>query len=1475
MYSLRVYYGNKLKEFDVDEKSKNFFGNFKKCNLHIDEVPKLRASGNRVIINDNGYISGRKKLAFNDYNVIDYLNRIGVIVYKKDRNNVLNIDLSAVDKVNIGSDDDNDIVIKCEYMNGKHLILEREADIWKFTDNNTINKTYQNGEMKSQGILANNDIISIGLAEIKYENQVLSIIFDGEISNNIKNEKIIRTIDSIEEPYPYYFRQSPRLRADVPSEKFEIQPAPNIGEKPKVSLLSVVVPPLLSVGIMFAVSYFVMGTMTTLLFSAPMAIIGVFMSIGRYRDEKAKYKEKEELRYKKYDDYINSEVDKIENLAKSQRSILLNDNPSTLQCIHLVDGPKRTLYDRRWTDNDFMYIRLGSGTVPSNFTIGAPQENKLALEVDELHDTPNNIAKKYENIENCPVVMNFGDHAVCGLIGDRDRCISLSKNILVQTTAHHSYDDLRVVLICDERETDEFAFARFMPHIYDNDKSKRYFANTKETADNILDEINEELNKRLKVEDQFDDNNEEKRPFYLFVFASIDLTSQHPIIRKVPYASKKYGFGFIFLWDNLYNLPKDCYYVCELKNRFIVFEKDRAQLKTEFNLDYVKNSDYEYYARGLAPIRIDIAKKSTGLPRVITFLQGFNVNKPSELNIKENWENVAPEKSMAVPIGVLENGKDFLFDINEKAYGPHGLVAGMTGSGKSEMVQSWILSMCVKFPPTAVNFVLIDFKGTGLILPFKNLPHLAGTISDLDTSIGRNLIALENELNRRKSLLNKYGVNNISNYLKLVREGKAKEDLPYLFVVIDEFAEFKLKFPEFMQAVNSIFAIGRTLGVHIILLTQKPSSVIDDKMNANTRFRWCLKVANSQDSRDMLHHADAAKITNPGRAYVQVGEDEVYVEVQSYWSGALYNPYNDSDDDLNKAVSVVDIYGNKKSFEKRTDNKIKSEKSEIEAVVDYLNQFALNNDYNKALQIWTNKLPDVLSLNSLVKSGFDGKDWSDFDYDIKPIIGLVDDPITQSQFNLQLDFRQNGNVAIYGAPGTGKTTLLYTLITSLVKEYTPDNVSIYGLDFGGGGLALFNNFPHVGGIAVSGDDDKISKLSTMLLDELDNRKKMIAKVGLTSIDALRKTTDEVLPNIVLVIDNFQAILEQYPDLDQFLQTYSRDGSSVGMYMVATSSSITGITYRVTNSIKYNIALNLNEKSDYINVIGQLQGMTIDNLPGRGLIKGTPPREIQIALPIDSVDEMERVTKIRELADAMKTAWKGKSARPIPVMPARVLVSEYDTKDIFVGLNQFDIREEVINLRERQFMIISSSNDVDLLNDLIFSQIINKIKVDKIVAYGESTGIKEYASIDIKDFDDKIKDLLPELQNRKKAYKGTKLDESEYPYIVIYIENYKKCFDAMAQETSNYLGNIVNLAKDLNVIVVVSDTPTNIQSLSADLFMQKMISNELALLYGGTLQKHTAFSLDIPYSEQTKTMPKDAAYLKNDTEVSFIKIVQGL
>ncbi|EGC23774.1 FtsK/SpoIIIE family protein, partial [Streptococcus sanguinis SK405] len=233
-------------------------------------------------------------------------------------------------------------------------------------------------------------------------------------------------------------------------------------------------------------------------------------------------------------------------------------------------------------------------------------------------------------------------------------------------------------------------------------------------------------------------------------------------------------------------------------------------------------------------------------------------------------------------------------NLHEKAHGPHGLIAGTTGSGKSETIQSYILSLAVNFHPHDVAFLLIDYKGGGMANFFKNLPHLLGTITNLDGAQSmRALASINAEIHRRERLFREFEVNHINQYQKKFKNGEATEPLPHLFLISDEFAELKVNQPDFIKELVSIARVGRSLGVHLILATQKPSGVVDDQIWSNSRFKLALKVADRTDSMEMLKTPDAAEITQTGRAYLQVGNNEVYELFQSAWSGADYQPDKD------------------------------------------------------------------------------------------------------------------------------------------------------------------------------------------------------------------------------------------------------------------------------------------------------------------------------------------------------------------------------------------------------------------------------------------------------------------------------------------------------------------------------------------------------------------------------------------------------
>ena len=228
----------------------------------------------------------------------------------------------------------------------------------------------------------------------------------------------------------------------------------------------------------------------------------------------------------------------------------------------------------------------------------------------------------------------------------------------------------------------------------------------------------------------------------------------------------------------------------------------------------------------------------------------------------------------------------------KKHHGPHGLVAGTTGSGKSETLQTYMLSLAVNYSPDDIGFFIIDYKGGGMANLFKGLPHMIGQISNLSgNQVKRAMISIKSENRRRQRVFTEHGVNNINAYTKLYKNGEAAQPVPHLFIIVDEFAELKKEEPDFMQELISVAQVGRSLGVHMILATQKPNGTVDDNIWSNSKFRLCLRVQDKQDSNDMLHKPDAAYITQAGRCYLQVGNDEVYELFQSGFSGAVYDEH--------------------------------------------------------------------------------------------------------------------------------------------------------------------------------------------------------------------------------------------------------------------------------------------------------------------------------------------------------------------------------------------------------------------------------------------------------------------------------------------------------------------------------------------------------------------------------------------------------
>lgn len=727
---LRIYTADKIIESEIDLGHKYTIGNSVKDDIQINEI-ELEKNCLTVQTMSNGWFLSSKSwkyrsmlvsaasssFPFEKIIVLDDKKQFAVSVYESAPDYSRTIDISHEDKIVVGRSSSCGITIHSKQVSSQHIELIREEDGWFFRDLNSSNGTFLNGKRSKCGMLQSDDIVCLGFCRIFVSENTLTVVFSGQITNNIIPERKSKGIRSNEEPYPHLFSQSPRLKDDLLVKEIDLQSPPNIGGKPQISWLSVLLTPALTVCVMLGICFFVTGVMTMLYFSVPMTLIGVVMSIVRYRSEKKQYKEKEKLRLDKYEKYLSEQEQTIEQYIQKQQKILVSDNPSVSQCMHIASGPDRTLWDRKIYDTDFMSLRIGKGAIPAAVKIKTPKQ-MVSLEVDMLASRPAQIAEEYTHVKNCPIVIDLGQKTTCGVIGKRKESVSLGKNLVVQAATHHSYRDLRIVVICDPDERDMWSFCRWLPHLFDDTRSIRYFADTPQQAQKMLNQLTDTLSqKALENSSSEYGIHSTHQPIYMIVCASLSLVTSHPIMKYLTANDQKLGVCSLFLFNSLDNLPKECNYIIDTNaTTNVLYEKDHASTKQQFIIDYASEDQYDSFARSLAPIRVEATDKQGELPTSISFLQGYCAKTPQMLGLEKNWGKIFPEQGMAVPIGVKQDGKPFCFDIHEKKCGPHGLVAGMTGSGKSEMVQAWILSMAVRFSPSDVSFVLIDFKGTGLTI---------------------------------------------------------------------------------------------------------------------------------------------------------------------------------------------------------------------------------------------------------------------------------------------------------------------------------------------------------------------------------------------------------------------------------------------------------------------------------------------------------------------------------------------------------------------------------------------------------------------------------------------------------------------------------------------------------------------------------------------------------------------------------------
>ncbi len=1235
-------------------------------------------------------------------------------------NRIKKLEMSEREDILIGNDPKADIHYSYPLVSKNHARLIYQQGKWLIQDLSSKYGTYVNNEFVTNKTLEYGDIIFImGLKIIVLKDTLIV----NEIGNLLKynqnrfkpKQDIVQNqieMDNADEEgiefftEENYFYRSPRFKTKIEDVNIVIDSPPAKENKDKTPAIYTLGPMLtmsmmsISMGYTSLVGVIdgsrdVSEVLPSLITSGAMLASMLLWPLLSKTFQKRQQKKREKERQEKYAQYINIKRKEIQEEMQKQRQILIDNYLPLEQTVDIINSKKRNLWEREITQDDFLDLRLGIGSSSLRGTVKFPEKH-FALETDNLLEEVYKLGAESRILENVPISTSFVENNVAAIIGTATIKQPFIQGLLLQMITFHSYEDLKIVILTNDKNKDNWDYMKVSPHCWSDDKSQRYFATTIDEAKELSLNLEKVYQNRKysevdgKRQQQATDYKNNK-PYYVLITDDYKTLRDIEIIKDVASSDINIGFSLIVISPRLVNLPNETKSFISIgdKKSGIFGNELVANKQKEFNADYNLQLNMYESCKKLANIPIDIAKENRKLPNGISFLEMYNVGMIEQLNILNRWKNNDPTNSLQAPIGVDQSHELFKLDLHEKYYGPHGLIAGMTGSGKSEFIITYILSMALNYHPYEVSFVLIDYKGGGLAGVFENkeagikLPHLAGTITNLETiEMNRSLASIQSELRRRQIMFNKArdeldeSTIDIYKYQALYRKGLVKEPISHLFIVSDEFAELKSQQPEFMDQLISTARIGRSLGVHLILATQKPAGVVNDQIWSNSKFRVCLKVQDKADSMDMIKCPDAASLKNPGRFYLQVGYNELFALGQSAWAGAQYYPTEKRKKKTDTSINIIDNVGTTiKSLEtKKQDTQVASLGEEVTNIVKYIINEATKENI-RIPQLWLDKIPNIIYVDEMKKK-----------YNIisqkniiNPIIGEYDNPDNQSQHVLTLPLSEDGNTIIFGSGGSGKEQMLASIIYSTVTSHTPEEINFYILDFGAETTNVFKNIPHVGEVILSTQSEKIINLFKYISTVINERKKLFVEYN-GSFSYYLKNSGKQIPMITIIINNHEAFIETYPDYQEVMEQLTRDCNKYGIVFILTTSGTNTVRYRLRQNFKQNVVLQFNDEGDYSSVISGVRKKRPSPIFGRGLIAKDDIYEFQTTSVYrdGNVNEYIKVIakKLQELTQS--------KAQKIAILPEVVTIDELtenlgEINKLPVGIERDSLSPALINI----------------------------------------------------------------------------------------------------------------------------------------------------------------------------------------------------
>ncbi|HWR86563.1 MAG TPA: FtsK/SpoIIIE domain-containing protein [Rhodoglobus sp.] len=1064
---------------------------------------------------------------------------------------------------------------------------------------------------------------------------------------------------------PVAFTRSPRVDRRYPGLKLKAPLFPSEQDKQPFPWL-VIAAPLIIGPVMFIAT------------QNPMSLLFVALSpllvIGNYVAQRSTRKRKQKLDFEKFDSRFESLAKQLADERETERSVRQQEVPGTREVYDDAMRLGPMLWTRRPEHWQFLTLNFGRGSLPSRTTVMLNgEENALPEPLARMQA----LVAQYEEVDDVPVAESLFSAGAIGVVGPTDAAASFARGLLVQATGLHSPAELVIASIVSPGWTAEFEWLKWLPHTASvhSPISGTHLANSAATGNALLSALEELVAQRSKkptergavnIRDSAivaganagEGGKSTQPPSSPTPAVVVVISDDAPVdqARLVQMAERAADAGVFPIWvsQRMQGVPAVArtFVRTETGDTASVSFVRVGETGIEVVGEPISRVEALAFAKRIAPV-FDagaVLDDSSDLPRTVSMLNLLGTDIAEKGSVAaERWRQndsihdrsgvLRPRRAGRLRALVGSAGVDAMH-LDLRTQGPHALVGGTTGSGKSEFLQAWVLGMAAEYSPDRVTFLFVDYKGGSAFAECTNLPHAVGLVTDLSPHLVRRaLTSLRAELHHREHLFNRKKVKDLIEFEK----SGDPEAPPALILVIDEFAALAKEVPEFVDGVVDIAQRGRSLGIHLIMATQRPAGVIKDNLRANTNLRIALRMADEADSQDVVGDKVAAHFDPglPGRGIAKTGPGRLTAFQSAYAGGWT------TDEPQRPAINVAALrFGAELTWEGDQESKpdlpADQGPNDQKRLVAALVEAARVADIPPPRRPWLDELATAFDLTKLRQRT-----------DTELVLGVSDIPEAQRQDVAVFKPDTEGHMAIYGTGGSGKTVALRTL--AAVAGITPRGgpVNVYALDFAGNGLRMLSQLPHVGAVIPGDDQERVIRLLRTLRDEMASRSERYALVNASTVTEYRAIAgkpDE--PRILVLLDGFPAFRSDFEATTatavwyQTLLDILTEGRQVGIHVVITADRPGSVASAVSAAIQKRIVLRLADETSYSILDAPKDVLDSTSPAGRAVVDGF---ETQIAVIGGTANAVEQSKATAALGEAITRTGR-KPAPPVGALP---------------------------------------------------------------------------------------------------------------------------------------------------------------------------------------------------------------------------------